>query len=182
MRELKIIEKDVSLFHTPYCDFSITDDENNVIRFDIMESPEKDTTVYIDNDENQIVPITCCAGKTMRIYTKSLKLKKNYYIHTSVKLEIRDSDERLYTAGITGDTFTFAASFPDPNEMVKFDPNYTEDNFEYYNIEPDQMSFILRLYDREKEYIDIFTFWIWNIQQHMDNYESACDVATWWCP
>lgn len=182
MRKLETIEKDVSLFHTPYCDFSVTNDENRKIHFDIMESPQKNIPVYIDDNKKQIVPEIFFGGKTMRIYTKNLELKKNYYIRPSVKLEFSSSDERLFTYGVTGDTYTFAVSFPEPNEMIKFEPDYTEDDLKEYDIEPDEELFILRLYDRSQEYIDIFTFWIWNIHDNMDIYESACDVATWWCP
>lgn len=180
--ELKAIEKSVTLLHTPYCDFTITDEEGNAISFDIMESYEKNPYVCIDNDENQIIPVTYCAGKTLRIYTKNLEIKRSYYIRPSVKLKRRDADERLFTDGITGEDYTFAVSFPDPNELVKFQPNYTEDDLCLYNIECYNGMYILRLYDKDNEYIDIFTFWIWNIQHHMSDYESVCDVATWWCP
>lgn len=180
MLELKTIEKDVSLFRTPYCNFSITDDENKKIRFDIMESPQKNVTVCID-EKSMNVPELYCDGKTMRIYTRNLELKKNYYIRPSAELEFCDSDERLFTFGITGDTYTFAVTFPEPNEEVKFG-NYTEDDLKECDIVYNKGKFILRLYDRSQEYIDIFTFWIWNIQNHMDIYESVCEVATWWCP
>lgn len=180
--DLKTIEKNVTLLHTPYCDFTISDEEGNAIGFDIMESPEKCPHVYIDNDKEQIIPITSCEGKTLRIYTRNLEIKRNYYIHSSVKLVWRDSDEKLFTYGITGENYTLAVSFPDPNESEKFQPNYKEDDFRFYNIEYDDGDYILRLFDRNMEYIDIFIFWIWNIQNHMSDYESACEVATWWCP
>lgn len=175
MIKLETIEKDVSVFHTPYCDFSVNDDENRKIKFDIMEAPQKE--IYL----GETVIRSFCDGRTMRIYTENLELKKNYYIRPSVKLEFSSSDERLFTYGITGDTYKFSVSFPEPNEDIKF-RNYTEDDLKEYDIEPDESFFVLRLYDRSQEYIDIFTFWIWNINDNMDSYESACDVATWWCP
>ncbi|MCM1505967.1 MAG: hypothetical protein NC177_02375 [Ruminococcus flavefaciens] len=175
MTELETIEKDVSLFHTPYCDFSFTDSENKKIRFDIMEALQKE--IYLDEE----VIKSYCDGRTMRIYTENLELKKNYYIRPSVGLEFSSSDERLFTFGIIGNDYTFSVSFPEPNEDIKF-RNYTEDDLKEYDIEPSDGVFILRLYDRSKEYIDIFTFWIWNIHGDIDIYQSACDVATWWCP
>lgn len=178
---LQILEKNAVLLHTPYCDLTLTDEYNNKFAFDILETPQKNVLVYTDNNENNAVPVTSCDGKTMRIYTSSLLIRKNYYIHTSVKLERRDSDERLFTDGITGDTYTFAVSFPDPNDDIKF-YKYTDDELKKYDIENQGEKYLLRLFDRENEYIDIFTFWIWNIQHHMSDYESACDVATWWCP
>lgn len=180
--ELNTIEKEATLLRTPYCDFSITDEDGNAVSFDIMESPATDPEVWINNDENQIVPIISGTGKTLRIYTKDLQIKKNYYIRTSVDLDWRDSDERLITYGITGENFTFAVSFPNPNEEVKLIPNCTEDDYRYFNIEHSDGVYIMRLYDRNFEHIDIYMFWIWNIQHHMCDYETACDVATWWCP
>ena len=95
---LNTLEKNVTLLPTPYCDFSVSDEEGNAVIFDIMESPEKSPRVYIDNDsrKEKIVPFSMCEGKTLRIYTKNLEIKRNYYINTSVELEFRDSDERLY--------------------------------------------------------------------------------------
>ncbi len=158
--KLNTIEKDVTLLHTPYCDFTIADEDGNAVRFDVMESPETNPEVWIDGDENQIIPVTFGAGKTLRIYTQNLRIKKNYYIRPSVVLIGRDSDERLFTDGITGEDFTFAVSFPDPNEEEKFRPNCTEDDYHLYNIEYSDGVYILRLYDKNCEYIDIFMFWI----------------------
>ena len=178
--ELKTIEKEATLLHTPYCDFTITDEDGNVVSFDILESPETNPEVWIDSDKNQIIPVTFGTGKTLRMYTKDLQIKKNYYIRPSVELKWRDSDERLFTDGITGKDYTFAVSFPDPNEEKMFNSNFTEDDYYFCNIERSDGVYILRLYDRNREYIDIYMYWIWNIQDHMIDYESACDVATWW--
>lgn len=81
MIELETIEKDVFVFHTPYCDFSFTDSENRKIRFDIMEAPQKE--IYI----GETVVKSFCDGRTMRIYTENLELKKNYYIRPSVYIQ-----------------------------------------------------------------------------------------------
>ena len=119
--DLNTLEKNVTLLPTPYCDFSVSDEEGNAVIFDIMESPEKTPRVYIDNDsrKEKIVPSSMCEGKTLRIYTKNLEIKRNYYINTSVELAFRDSDERLFTYGLTGKDYTLAVSFPNPNEDVK---------------------------------------------------------------
>lgn len=119
--DLNTLEKNVTLLPTPYCDFSVSDEEGNAVIFDIMESPEKTPRVYIDNDsrKEKIVPSSMCEGKTLRIYTKNLEIKRNYYINTSVELEFRDSDERLFTYGLTVKDYTLAVSFPNPNEDVK---------------------------------------------------------------
>ena len=41
--------------------------------------------------------------------------------------------------------------------------------------------FVKMFHQKSREYIDIFVFWIWNIQNHMIDYETTCDVSTWWC-
>lgn len=144
---------------------------------------KKTPRIYIDNDsrKEKIVPSSMCEGKTLRIYTKNLEIKRNYYINTSVELEFRGSDERLFTYGLTGKDYTLAVSFPNPNEDVKDLGDYSADHFSFYNIEVDNGDYILRLFDRDREYIDIFVFWIWNIQNHMIDYETTYDVSTWWC-
>lgn len=192
MIKLACLEKDVTMLKTPYCDISITDENGNNILFDVMESPQTEPTVYIDNDINQVVPVICGTGKTLRIYTKNLETNKNYYIRPSLQLEYRDADERLITYGLTGESFTFALSYPEPNENTKaglalidgelVSVGYSEEDLTKYDIEPKDGLFLLRLFDRNEEVIDLFTFWIWNIQHHMEDYESACVVATWWCP
>ena len=190
MKEITCLEKNVSIFHTPYCDISVTDENGEHILFDVMDSPEDSPTVYIDNDMNKEIPVIYGMGKTLRIYTKNLEIGKNYYIRPSVKLEYRDSDERIITYGFTGESFTFALTYPEPNEPIKDGlalidgefvyVGYDEANFIKYDIEPEENSFLLCLYDRSDEIIDLFTFWIWNIQDHMEDYESACELATWW--
>lgn len=99
---------------------------------------------------------------------------------------------RLRRFGLTGESFTFALSYPEPNEVTKdglalidgelISVGYSEEDLTKYDIEPKDGMFLLRLFDRSEEVIDLFTFWIWNIQHHMEDYESACVVATWWCP
>ena len=182
MKKLTCLEKDAAILKTPYCDITISDENGNHILFDVMETPQTELTVYIDNDENQIVPVTSGTGKTLRIYTKDLEINVKYYIRPSVKLEFRDADERLITYGLTGETYTFAISYPEPNEDIKMYSGYSEKDLVKYDIEPEDDLFVLRLIDRSEEVIDLFTFWIWNIGHHMNDYESACDVATWWCP
>lgn len=51
--DLNTLEKNVTLLPTPYCDFSVSDEEGNAVIFDIMESPEKTPRVYIDNDSRK---------------------------------------------------------------------------------------------------------------------------------
>lgn len=179
---LKIFERDATILHTPYCDFIVVDSEGSRISFDILDTPAKEVEVYLNNDGNQAAPAQYGMGRTIRIHTDNLEVGKDYYIRTSEKLQNRDSDERLFTFGLTGKDFTFAVSFPDPNDLIKADLGYEPERFQYYNIEYNGMDFVLHLIDRKEKYIDIFTYWIWNIKNHMEDYEDACDVATWWCP
>ena len=47
----------------------------------------------------------------------------------------------------------------------------------WYNIEPQDDAFVLRLLDREKDIIELCAYWIWNICHHMSDYEEACICA-----
>lgn len=169
----KIFEKNATVLYTPYCNFHIEDDDKNLIEFDVLANEYK-PLVYIDNSEHQIIPVTCGTGKTMNIYTSNLELNKNYYIIPSVPLEPRSTGERVFVHGITGDTFTFAVGFPDPNEMRKVDFS-PEDTFKMFDIEPKGDCYVLKLLDRTQSYIRIDAYWIWNIAHHMNDYECACD-------
>ena len=181
--DLKTVENNVTLLHTPYCDFTISDG-NNTISFDILEAPEKNLFVDIYNDykgKTERIPIVNGDGRTLRIHTAGLKLKQDYYIRTSVNLEYLDSDERLFTHGLVGDDYTFAVSFPDPNDEIKW-RQHTENDYHFFNIDHTDETYILRLYDYSQDYIDIYMFWIWDIKDNIDRYESVCTVSTWWCP
>lgn len=99
-----------------------------------MDSPEDSPTVYIDNDRNKEIPVIYGMGKTLRIYTQNLEIGKNYYIRPSVKLEYRNSDERIITYGFTGKSFTFALTYPEPNEPIKDGLALIDDEFIYVAI------------------------------------------------
>ena len=55
---------------------------------------KKTPRIYIDNDsrKEKKVPSSMCEGKTLRIYTKNLEIKRNYYINTSVELLRKQSE------------------------------------------------------------------------------------------
>ena len=50
--DLNTLEKNVTLLPTPYCDFSVSDEEGNAVIFDIMESPEK--TPRVRSEERRV--------------------------------------------------------------------------------------------------------------------------------
>ena len=67
--DLKTIENNVTLLHTPYCDFTITDSNHNAISFDILEAPKKDIFVEIYNGfkgETERIPVVNGDGRTLR--------------------------------------------------------------------------------------------------------------------
>ena len=183
MIEDKVLESNVTVLRTPLVDIEIVDEEDNNISFDIVGSCNTYHGVYINNDENNIVEATDYDEKQIRIRTASLEIGKMYYVKTSVPIESRDTDERLFTYGHTEGTQTFAISFPDPNEMTKLFPDEFGDEWEWYDFNGEAPSgtkaVSFYLIDREKEYIYIATAWIWNIHDHMENYESAAEVFTW---
>ncbi len=186
MIEDKVLESNVPVLRTPLVDIEIVDEEEHNISFDIVESWNTDHSVYINNDENNIIEATDYDEKQIRIRTASLEFGKRYYVKTSVPIESVASDEHLFTYGLTIGDKTFAISFPDPNDSYKDCPEcFDEDwwkmmwyDFEReYNRGTKPASFYL--IDREKEFIYIPTAWIWNIHDHMTDYESAAEVFTW---
>lgn len=183
MKEDKVLEINATVFRTPLVDIEIVDEEDNNISFDIVESWNTVHDVYIDNDENNIIEATDYDEKQIRIRTAFLEIGKTYYVKTSVPIESRDTDERLFTYGYTKGTQTFAISFPDPNEMAKLLPDEFGDEWEWYDFNGDAPSgtkaVSFYLIDRDKEFIYIATAWIWNIYNHMNDYESAAEVFTW---
>ena len=179
----KVLESYVTLLRTPLVDFEIVDENDNNISFDIVESWNTIHTVYIDNDESKIKEVKDFKEKQIRIKTSLLEIGKKYYVKTSIPIESRTSDEQLFTFGCTEGTQTFAISFPDPNELSKLLPEEFGDDWEWYDFNAEESSgtkaVSFNLIDREKEFIYIATAWIWNIHDHMENYESAAEVFTW---
>ena len=95
--DLNTLEKNVTLLPTPYCDFSVSDEEGNAVIFDIMESPEKTPRVYIDNDsrKEKIVPSfkseTVVLGMCFEVrafFQGSIQIQ-NFSIPTWVQLKVR---------------------------------------------------------------------------------------------
>ena len=186
MKEDKVLESNVTVLRTPLVDIEVVDENDNNISFDIVESWNPIHTVYIDNDESKITEVKDYEEKQIRIKTSLLEIGKKYYVKTSVPIESRDSDEHLFTYGLTTEDKTLAISFPDPNDSYKDCPECFDDDWwkmMWYDFEIEHLrgkkpvSFYL--IDREKEFIYIPVAWIWNIHDHMSDYESAAIVFTW---
>ena len=186
-----VIEESAEILKTPLCDIWIEDSSGEKVRFDILKNTQKRHTVSLYNSYHRVreeIEVRNYFDCTIRIGTAGLELKTDYFICTSEPLEFRDSDERLFTYGLTVGGTTMAVSFPDPNEDRKIgvllsDRKYTEDDLKFFNIEPaTDGRFPLRLLDREKEFIWLAAAWIWgieDIEENMADYESAVDVWTW---
>ena len=54
--------------------------------------------------------------RRIRLESKDLDIGRSYHIRSSEQLEYRDSDEWLFTYGITKGDMTLSISFPEPNE------------------------------------------------------------------
>lgn len=183
MMKDKVLESNMTVLRTPLVDIEIVDEDDNNISFDIVNSRNNLHTTYIDNDVTKITEVKDFEEKQIRIKTASLEIGKTYYVKTSIPIEYRDSDERLFTYGYTEGTQTFAISFPDPNELAKILPDEFGDKWSWYDFNGEVPSgtkaVSFHLIDREKEFIYIATAWIWNIHDHMIDYESAAEVFTW---
>lgn len=176
------IMRNAFVLKTPYIDIWITDEDGNKVPFDILDIDLSYLTVYIDNDSNKQRKIPDITGRIIRMKTNMLDLGKTYYVESSRQLDYRDSDEYLFTYGFTEENHTFAISFPDPNDQVKWNQDYQDKDLKWYDFffcEHGNCDVAFRLIDRERESIEIHTAWIGHITDHIDDYESAADVATW---
>lgn len=186
-----VIEESAEVLKTPLCDIWIENSNGAKVRFDILENRQDYHTVSLYNHFHKVreeIEVKNYFDCMLRVATGDLKLKTDYFIRSSKTLDFRDSDERLFTYGLTEGDTTLAVSFPDPNEDIKIGAlmrggEYTENDLKYYNIEPfEEGRFLLRLLDRKKEFIYLSAAWIWGIEDIEDNmadYESAVDVWTW---
>ena len=110
--------------------------------------------------------------------SKDLDIGRSYHIRSSEQLEYRDSDEWLFTYGITKGDMTLSISFPEPNE------DYIETLIDGY-FEAAPMYADKSTFDRirnEMSYLSIIYFsvaWIWDILGNMNDYETAEDCTTW---
>lgn len=129
MIEDKVLESNVTVLRTPLVDIEIVDEEDNNISFDIVESNNTSHGVYINNDENNIIEATDYEEKQIRIKTATLEIGKTYYVKTSVPIERVDSDEHLFTYGLSTSDKTFAISFPDPNDEYKWFPEEYKEGY-----------------------------------------------------
>ena len=185
MAKAKVFESNASILKTPLVDVEIVDEKEKNVLFDIVESFNSDHTVYLNNDLNQIAEVKFYDEKQIRIKTSSLEIGKKYYVKTSHSIESRDSDEHLFTYGRTSETQTFAISFPDPHDDYKDFPQYYAEDYKmfWYDFNGEKQkgtkAVSLYLFDRQKEFIYIATAWIWEIHDHMDDYEAAAETFTW---
>lgn len=185
MIEDKVLESNVTVLRTPLVDIEIVDEDGNKISFDIVESGNNYHMVDTNYKERIEKEVTDFDEKRIRLRTASLEIGKLYYVKSSVPIEFRSSDERLFTYGITDKTQTFAITFSDPHDDYKAFPEFYEDGYKmkWYDFNREDLlgtkAVSFNLIDRELEFIYIATAWIWNIQDNMDNYESAVDIFTW---
>ena len=183
----KVLQKDATVFKTPLVDIRIVDESERTITFDIVDSFDPKHAEYLREIEGYIMPAkNNYDEKIIRIATKNLEIAKKYYVKTSVPIERVDSDEHLFTYGLTIEDKTLAISFPDPNDSYKDCPECFDDDWwkmMWYDFEIEHLSgkkpVSFYLVDREKEFIYIPVAWIWNIHDHMSDYESAAIVFTW---
>lgn len=182
---MKILEINQRVLKSPLADIEIIDENGGNIMFDIAESPNKSHIVYIDNNPDKIREVEDYGERVIRINTAELEVGRKYRVRASKPLEYRDSDENLFTYGYTEGEMTFAISFPDPNDEYKTFVEYRKPGdkmrwFDFNAVEnPGTIPAEFCLIDREREFIYIAAAWIWNIHDHMDDYESAAEVFTW---
>lgn len=181
-----ILQKDAQVLKTPLVDIEIIDESGKNITFDILDSFDPKHSDHLREIEGCKMPArNNYDEKLIRISTRSLELGKRYYVKTSKPIESRDSDEHLFTYGLTEDMQTFAISFPDPNDEYKWFAKDRKDGRKmiWYDFNgeavPGTKAVSFNLIDREKEYIYISAAWIWDIFENMQSYEAAAELFTW---
>lgn len=174
------------ILKTPLTDIWIEDENKNRIPFEIVPNTCNDHTVCLNNDINQRIEVTNYKDCRIRLETKDFEIRKNYYIRSSRYLEYRDSDEWLFTYGVSTEDKTLAISFPQPNDEYMMQKMFShkeinEDDMEGYHLYVDgyRSEIVLRVLDYNYKYIYFPIAWIWDIQGNMDDYESAAACMTW---
>lgn len=144
-----------------------------------------DHDVYLDNDKNKIIEVTNYNEKQIRIDTYNLEIGNTYSTKTSKPIESCSFDEHLFTYGYTEDTQTFAISLSDQNDIEK---TYAEiykrecnlESFDFKTEEKEGTKAVsFYLIDKDYRYIYIAAAWIWNIYDHMRDYECSSEIFTW---
>ena len=174
------------ILKTPLTDIWIEDESKNRIPFEIVSNACTDHTVYLNNDENQKAEVSDYEDCRIRLETKGLEIRRNYYVRSSERLEFFDSDEWLFTYGITKGDKTLAISFPQPNDgymthQISNNKEINEEEMEgyYLSVISNLGDIILRILDDRYPYIYLPVAWIWNIQSNIDDYEAAAACMTW---
>jgi len=174
-----MFNKNVKVLKTPLCEFLLVDENNKPISFDIVPNTDYPCEVWINSAPNQIVITKNCSNCRIRVTTDRLDLFTPYYLKSTKPLEWRDSDEGLFTYGITLNDKTLSISFPEHNEEAKYSQSEITKLIKYDIEEINPYTFKIILLDRSDEFIYMAVAWIWGIKDHIDDYEEAADVMTW---
>ena len=165
---------------SPLCSFELENSEQKKIPFDIIPTYNPCRLVYIDGDPEKAILTKYCKISTIVIDAYDLEIGKTYYLKCSKPLEWIGSGERLVEYGRTEEDKTLAIGLPNLNEAEKND-FYTEELevdkavLKFYEIEQiDANTFSIELLDRDVD-IELNVAWIWNIKDHMSDYEDAVD-------
>ena len=171
---------------TPLTDIWIEDENKTRVPFEIVPNTCEDHTVFLNNDEKQKTEIKNYEDCRIKLDTKDLEIRRNYYVRSTRCLEFHDSDEWLFTYGVTAEDKTLAISFPQPNDEYMMNQVFNnkeidENGMEGYHLFVIGYSgdIILRVLDSKYRYIYFPVAWIWNIHSNMDEYETAADCMTW---
>ena len=71
------------ILKTSLVDIWIEDERKNRISFEIVPNTCTNHTVYLNNDEKQKVEVTDYEDCRIRLETKDLEIRKNYYVRSS---------------------------------------------------------------------------------------------------
>ncbi|MBO5286670.1 MAG: hypothetical protein J6B34_00950 [Clostridia bacterium] len=172
------MEVDAFSLDTPLCSFELEDSEHEKLQFDIIPTYNPCRSVYEDDDSEKAILTKYCKTSTIVIDAYDLEIGKTYYLKCSKPLEWVGSGERKVEYGRTEEDKTLAIGMPNLNEAEKDDVDGLEVDksvLKFYEIEQvDANTFSIELLDRDVD-IELNVAWVWNIKDHMSDFEAAVD-------
>ncbi len=167
--------KTVLEFKTPLGILKLIDSNGKTVPLKALENKIDYIDVMIGNDENNIVKCDRIKSFLIKVDLEHLNIWEEYNFVFSNKWDFFDSDERLFTLNYVENDKVVSFGFQDPNDMAyidRVDPIHFDMGFNNKKV-------YLNIIDKDIKSAYCSVAWMWDINEHFDDYEDACDLVTW---